>query len=232
MAGNVPAPVETEVGSSWPLPPSQYIDLYSDEAMENNTAPLPPAPIAIEPYTMFGCPFFPNESIVRSLESQKVRRLYPQNYDHKKELKRMNHSLLANFLDLLDILVKAPDSEKRLDKIEDIKLLFINMHHLINEYRQHQARETIRVMMAVQKKQRLDIAERFHRQLEKVTENLESYLDAMPSLKQSVEIKEEVMDESTSEDKSLSASAELKLLSSKLRTMDLLMSDIVDDLDS
>jgi len=47
----------------------------------------------------------------------------------------MNQSLLANFLDLLQILVTAPESEKRGEKIEDIQLIFINMHHLINEYR-------------------------------------------------------------------------------------------------
>lgn len=230
MAGNIVTAGEPEVGSSWPLPPTQYIDLYSDEAVENKTAPLPPAPIVIEPYTMFGCPFFPNENIIRSLESQKMRRLYPQNYDHKKELKKMNHSLLANFLDLLDILVKSPDSEKRLEKIEDIKLLFINMHHLINEYRQHQARETIRVMMAVQKKQRADIAERFQKHLEKVTESLQTYVYSMPSIKQPAEVKEEPMDQGNSEDNALSE-AGVKQLSRQLLTMDQLMSDIVDELD-
>ena len=57
-------------------------------------------------------------------------------------------------MDLLDILIKCPDSSKRTDKIEDLKLLFINMHHLINEFRPHQARETIRVMLELQKRQR------------------------------------------------------------------------------
>lgn len=220
-----------EVSSSFPLPPMQYIDLYTNEAVANNTAPQPPACMTTEPYTMFGAPFFPNESIVRSLESQKVRRLYPQSYEHKKELKRMNHSLLANFLDLLEVLVKSPDSEQRTEKIEDIKLLFINMHHLINEYRQHQARETIRVMMAVQKKQRIDIAERFQKQLEKVTESLQIYRNSMPDVKPTVlaelvnayQISMDV-DEADEE-------ANLKQLSAQLISMDQIMSDIVDELD-
>lgn len=85
---------------------------------------------------------------------QSIRRLYPQNFDHRRELKKLNHSILVNFLDLLDILIKCPDSTKRTDKIEDINILFINMHHLINEFRPHQARETVRVMLEMQKRQR------------------------------------------------------------------------------
>lgn len=50
----------------------------------------------------------------------------------------MNHSVLVNFLDLLDILIHCPDSGKRQEKIDDISLLFIHMHHLINEFRPHQ----------------------------------------------------------------------------------------------
>ena len=41
----------------------------------------------------------------------------------------------VNFLDLLDVLIRAPESPKRAEKLEDINLLFINMHHLINEFR-------------------------------------------------------------------------------------------------
>lgn len=45
-----------------------------------------------------------------------------------------------NFLDLLDILIHCPDSPKRQEKIDDISLLFIHMHHLINEFRPHQVK--------------------------------------------------------------------------------------------
>ena len=93
----------------------------------------------------------PNDPIIQPLESQGIKRLYPQNVDHKKELKKMNHSLLANFLDLLDVMVKNPGGPKhpgspppgvgslREEKIEDIQLLFFHIHHLINEFRPHQA---------------------------------------------------------------------------------------------
>ena len=92
---------------------------------------------------------------------QGIKRLYPINFDHRKELKKLNHSVLANFLDLLEILIRCPDSSKRIEKIDDIKLLFIHMHHLINEFRPHQAREALRVTLELQKRNRLEIADRF-----------------------------------------------------------------------
>lgn len=122
-----------------------------------------------------------DDQIIQPLESQPgLRRLHPQNYDHKKELKKLNHSILANFLDLLDILIKNPESRKRVEKIEDLTLLFIHMHHLINEFRPHQARETLRVMMEVQYRQRLETAKRFECHLEKVQNILRSCVEKLP----------------------------------------------------
>lgn len=71
--------------------------------------------------------------------TQGFKRLYSsKDIDRKKELRKLNHSVLVNFLDLIDILIKCPESPKRDEKIEDINLLFIHMHHLINEFRPHQ----------------------------------------------------------------------------------------------
>ena len=77
-------------------------------------------------------------------------------------------SILVNFLDLLDLLIRCPESPKREEKIEDLNLLFIHMHHLINEFRPHQARETLRVMLHVQRRRRLQVADRFQLHLDKV----------------------------------------------------------------
>lgn len=82
-------------------------------------------------------------------------------FERRRELKKLNHSLLVNFLDLLDLLVYCPDSPKRAEKVEDLSLLFIHIHHLLNEFRPHQARETLRVMMELQKRQRLETAMRY-----------------------------------------------------------------------
>ncbi len=111
---------------------------------------------------------------------QNIRRLYPNNYDHRRELKKLNHSITASFLDLVDICIRNPESETRATKIDDITLLFIHMHHLVNEFRPHQARETLRVMLEQQKRQRLEIAERFRRHFDKSLELVQQAVSTIP----------------------------------------------------
>ncbi|CAB4068648.1 MED7 [Lepeophtheirus salmonis] len=187
------APPESTQVSSLPLPPLQYVKSYTDENVMRGLAPQPPPPILHEGYQMFGAPFPSISSpagapgtendIVQSLESQGFRRLYSaKDVDRKKELKKLNHSLLVNFLDLLDILIRCPDTPRRDEKIEDINVLFINMHHLINEFRPHQARETLRVMLHVQKRKRLQVAEKFQGHLDKIQTSIREALEALPDL--------------------------------------------------
>ena len=179
---------ESQVVSSLPLPPVQYIQNYTDERITNCTAPNPPAPND-DNYTMFGRTFTPGDDIIRPLETQGLKRLHPKSFDHKKELKKINHSIVVNFLDLIDVLIVSPGSAKREEKIEDLNLLFIHMHHLINEFRPHQARETLRVMMEVQKRQRLETAERFQKQMEKVTQILQGCFSSLPDNMGSIDSK-------------------------------------------
>ncbi|KPP60103.1 mediator of RNA polymerase II transcription subunit 7-like [Scleropages formosus] len=170
---------EPQQVSALPPPPMQYIKEYTDENVRKGLAPKPPPPIR-DSYMMFGNQFQCDDLIIRPLESQGIERLHPMQFDHKKELKKLNMSILVNFLDLLDILIKSPGSIKREEKLEDLKLLFVHMHHLINEYRPHQARETLRVMMEVQKRQRLETAERFQKHLERVVEMIQTCLASLP----------------------------------------------------
>ncbi|XP_062250548.1 mediator of RNA polymerase II transcription subunit 7 [Platichthys flesus] len=170
---------EPQQVSALPPPPIQYIKEYTDENIRKGLAPKPPPPIR-DNYMMFGNQFQCDDLIIRPLESQGIERLHPMQFDHKRELKKLNMSILVNFLDLLDILIKSPGSIKREEKLEDIKLLFVHLHHLINEYRPHQARETLRVMMEVQKRQRLETAERFQKHLERVVEMIQGCLTSLP----------------------------------------------------
>ncbi|KAI4462513.1 t-cell immunoglobulin and mucin domain containing tim [Holotrichia oblita] len=165
--------------SSLPLPPMQYINQYTDELIRRGRSPRPPPPIH-DTYHMFGNSFNTEESIIRPLESQGFKRLYPLHFDRRRELKKLNQSLLVNFLDLLDLLVHCPDSPRRTEKVEDLSLLFIHIHHLLNEFRPHQARETLRVMMELQRRERLETASRFQKHLDKVQEILQQALQNLP----------------------------------------------------
>ena len=185
---------------------------------------------------MFGVQFHADDQIIRPLESQNLRKLYPSNCDHKKELKKLNASILVNFLDLLDILITAPSSQKRMEKLDDLSLLFIHMHHLINEFRPHQARETLRVLLEVQQRQRLETTERFQKHLEKVQEMLQKCVESLPSdteLDTKLAIKLEVMDTDATEMGSTIKTEPDTMgyeTEDKVNTLDKIMCDIVDNM--
>ena len=63
-------------------------------------------------------------------------------------LKRFVKSILLNFLELVGILAVNPTDFA--PKIERLIPLFYNSHALINDYRPHQARETLIMMMEEQ----------------------------------------------------------------------------------
>jgi len=176
--------------SSMPIPPMQYVKMYTDEAVKKGTAPKPPPPLH-DTYSMFGLTINNDDAIIQSLESQGIKKLLPsKDLDRKKELRKLNHSILMNFLDLLDMLIKCPESSKREEKLDDINLLFIHMHHLINEYRPHQARETLRVMLMVQKRRRVQFTTKFKDQLDKVKNIIQEALDSLPEQQEAMEVED------------------------------------------
>uniref|UniRef100_A0A2K6UR73 Mediator of RNA polymerase II transcription subunit 7 n=1 Tax=Saimiri boliviensis boliviensis TaxID=39432 RepID=A0A2K6UR73_SAIBB len=126
-------------------PPMQSIKEYMNENIQEGLAPKPPAPIK-DRYMMF-VNQFQCDDLIHPLESQSIKQLHP--------MQKLNMSILINFLDLLDILIRSPGSIKQEEKLEDLKL-FVHVHHLIYEYRPHQVKDTFRVMMEVQKQQQLE----------------------------------------------------------------------------
>lgn len=158
---------------AYPLPPLQYIN-----NIEPDKLPQPPVPITDGVYHMFGQKISLDDAIIAPLEAHGTKRLYPRSeYDHKKELKKINASILVNFLDLIDVLVKCPDTDKRIEKCNDLATLFINFHHLINELRPHQARETLRVWLNAQRKTREEITKKLNTEMDKMTKVLDKYLE-------------------------------------------------------
>jgi len=212
--------------SSMPIPPMHYVKLYTDEAVKRGTAPKPPPPIQ-ETYSMFGVTINNDDAIIQSLESQGIKRLYSaKDIDRKKELRKLNHSILVNFLDLIDILIKCPESPKRDEKIEDTNLLFIHMHHLINEFRPHQARETLRVMLMVQRRKRTQFTGKFKEHLEKVEGIIQEAIDNLPEIE--VDDGMDTSDVKHFKDKDAKSSEEVG--KENCNSLDRIMCQIVDEL--
>ncbi|KAM5559168.1 hypothetical protein ABKV19_020693 [Rosa sericea] len=121
-----------------------------------------------------------------SLEEQGVRQLYPKgpNIDFKKELRSLNRELQQHILELADILVERPSQYAR--RVEEISLIFKNLHHLLNSLWPHQARATLVHILELQIKRRKQAVEDVKRRREEaqalLKESLESLEDTGPSL--------------------------------------------------
>lgn len=80
----------------------------------------------------------------------------PPNASH--HLTVISKYLLLNFLELVGLLSRCPERYEA--KLDDIRNLFINAHHLLNLYRPHQTRESLIMMMEEQlKKSKEEISE-------------------------------------------------------------------------
>ena len=128
--------MEPEVGASWPAPPRYYRE------------PLRPPPPPIEGETrVYGVtqPPLGSPAPQSSLEDQ----VYPADTTQPiAELRKLNRSLLNSFLELLQVMQTGP---KEYDaKIADIRTLLLNLQHLANSFRPHQAREDLIAEMEAQ----------------------------------------------------------------------------------
>lgn len=66
----------------------------------------------------------------------------------------------------------------------------MQMHHLINELRPHQARESIRVSLQIQKNQRADTTKRLTKQITRVHDLLTNMTNSIPDIDISPDINE------------------------------------------
>ncbi|KAJ5554744.1 hypothetical protein N7535_007190 [Penicillium sp. DV-2018c] len=125
-----------------------------------------------------------------SLQEQGIEQLYPEPsptdaeqdssqpsppLNHAYYLLKISKSLLLNFLEFVGILSVAPEQFEA--KVEDLRNLFINAHHLLNLYRPHQARESLIMMMEEQLKHSREEIE----QMDKVKAEVEGVLEQLQS---------------------------------------------------
>ncbi|KAI8141712.1 mediator complex, subunit Med7 [Fennellomyces sp. T-0311] len=116
------------IGSAWP----DQLYLYKQFTDEPTSQPPgrdftlkslePPSPT--DPYTIFDQRWQVHEQL-QPLSELRVKQLFPSEpIDRIQELKKLNSTLIVQFLDLLDILYG--------ERIENIGAIFINIHHILN----------------------------------------------------------------------------------------------------
>lgn len=149
-------PKDASVVASFPPPPIYY-KMYSKHPNNQWLPPKPPPPLpSDDTYTMYGC-LLTTKDAALSLTEQGRQQLYPdpsndENLDHVQELLKLQKSLLFKYLELVDVLVKYPSLWK--EKASEIDLILVNMHHLINDYRPHQARDILIQILEAQLQRR------------------------------------------------------------------------------
>ncbi|KII68335.1 Mediator of RNA polymerase II transcription subunit 7 [Thelohanellus kitauei] len=140
----------------YPLPPEIY-KLYTDDNIQKGTTPKPPMVVSGQ-YKSFGVSCDTNETLIKSLESQGIQSLKQDlngllkftHLDDRRDLVKLNRSILFNFLDLLSIISHDPTDEAKFEKVEQLRLMFINFHHIINELRPIQAFESVGIFLSKQ----------------------------------------------------------------------------------
>ncbi|KAJ5758507.1 hypothetical protein N7520_005663 [Penicillium odoratum] len=148
---------------------------------------LVPPDIPTGEYSVFG-ELQTLSTTLPSLQEQGIEQLYPepptnttqdpsqppqspQPLSHAYYLLKISKSLLLNFLELVGILSVSPEQFE--PKVEDMRNLFINAHHLLNLYRPHQARESLIMMMEEQ----LERTKEEIKQMDKVKADIEGLLE-------------------------------------------------------
>ncbi|CAM9117206.1 unnamed protein product [Ascophyllum nodosum] len=91
---------------------------------------------------MFGMPYSAEPVAEELLPPEKmVVPTSSQDVDFRAEMKTLLNSIMANYAQLMEMLVCAPTRAH--EKVSDLETLFVNFHSLLNRYRAHQARHLI-----------------------------------------------------------------------------------------
>lgn len=71
-------------------------------------------------------------------------------------LKQINRSLLVKLVQLTKVLVESPSDYE--EKVRELKAVILNFQFLLNQYRPHEARETIITMLEKQLERRKEVS--------------------------------------------------------------------------
>ncbi|USP79532.1 hypothetical protein yc1106_06806 [Curvularia clavata] len=110
-----------------------------------------------------------------SVSSQPPTTSNSASLDRQNYLFRFLRSILLSYISLLGIVAADAVSEQKDQKLKDIMTMVANMHALINEYRPHQARQTLIERMEEQVRRKQAEIEGVRKMGEKVREVLASF---------------------------------------------------------
>lgn len=139
-------------------------------------------------YLFYSClSFYTNNQFndkIPQLEDMGIEQLYksselPSGADSQfkiTELKKLLKSLLLNFLEVVGVMSVAP--QEFASKVEHIRTVLINIHHLLNEYRPHQSRESLILLLENQ----VETKRKEIREMHKVCEEVEARVKRLVSV--------------------------------------------------
>ncbi|KAL6154417.1 Mediator of RNA polymerase II transcription subunit 7 [Exserohilum turcicum] len=116
-----------------------------------------------------------NNSATTSATQQQTITTNAASIDHQNYLFRFLRSILLSYISLLGIMAADPTSEQKDQKLKDMMTMVANMHALINEYRPHQARQTLIERMEEQVRRKRAEVEGVRKMADKVREVLGSF---------------------------------------------------------
>lgn len=88
------------------------------------------------------------DDVLPTLEELNLRQLYPDSDTNSMKIQLLHKlvkALLVQFIELLGILSVNPHEFQ--DTVENLKVILININHILNSYRPHQSRELLITML-------------------------------------------------------------------------------------